>query len=312
MKYLKRFNEGNITPELTTEMVDELRSFCRDHLAYLIDEDFKVQVVPLFNGTSCDISFFKEGKLSNFNSYDLTVDWSSIKDQFIPFLYMLNKEYRIIESPDDDSTNRGRFVIQPHQVERIISEKAYPSKIERLRIRVEFKDQSITEAVTQDVIELCCVDLFDEDFELSGYNKTGNTLVSLQKRIVSQLDQWDGQETDTRPGVIWDSHLSKYQPGTITITGENFDKVETSFRQTCGWDRSKPLTFTDEENKLISQVINAASLLRHYSDVDVRNGKLSKRTWSYIEIHINSGGIQNPMNFQYERYQTRIEITFYL
>jgi hypothetical protein len=293
MKYLKRFNEGNITPELTTEMVDELRSFCRDHLAYLIDEDFKVQVVPLFNGTSCDISFFKEEKLSNFNSYDSEVDWSSIKDHFIPFLYMLNKEYRIIQSPDDDSTNRVRFVIQPHQVERIISEKAYPSKIERLRIRVEFKDQSITESVTQDDIELCCVDLFDDGFELVSFEE--DTKIVIRKIITSNFGS---SYADSITSVIGE-HLEKYKDRAVYLSGSNFDHISK-----LPINRNVQVDFTAEEQELIDKVANVAILLNHFN----KNKEAANRVY----IDINNRGIQNPMNFQYERFQTQIEVTFYL
>ena len=161
------------------------------------------------------------------------------------------------------------------------------------------------EAIEQDNIDLCCVDLYDDGFQLLGYNKTGNTLVTLQKKIVSQLDEWNGHAgTDTRVGVMWDEHLSKYQPGTITITGDNFDKIETSFRQTCGWDRTKPLPFTDDENKLISQVTNVSSILSHYSDTEVKRKR--------VDIQIVSRGLQNPMNFEYTRYITQINILFYL
>lgn len=157
--------------------------------------------------------------------------------------------------------------------------------------------KSFNEAIEQDNIDLCCVDLYDDGFQLLGYNKTGNTLITLQKKIVSQLDQWNGHTgTDTRAGVMWDD-LSKYQPGTITITGDNFDKIETSFRQTCGWDRTKPLPFTDEENKLISQVTNAASILSHYSDTEVKRKR--------VEIQI--ARLIGPL-----RYLTQIEITFFL
>jgi fructose-1,6-bisphosphatase len=103
---------------------------------------------------------------------------------------------------------------------------------------------------------------------------------------------------------MWDEHLSKYQPGTITITGDNFDKVETSFRQTCGWDRTRPLPFTDDENKLINQVTDAASILTHYSDTEVKRKR--------VEIQISSRGLQNPMNFEYDKYLTILKVTFFL
>ena len=164
--------------------------------------------------------------------------------------------------------------------------------------------KSFNEAIEQDDIELCCVDLFDDGFQLLGYNKTGNTLITLQKKIVSQLDQWDGQGTDTRAGVMWDEHLSKYQPGTITIRGLNFDKISMVGRQKLPQFKNNQVPLSDEENKLISMLSDAANILIKYSDKHFPD--------PFVNIAIMSRGLQNPMNFQYERYRTIIDITFYL
>lgn len=147
------------------------------------------------------------------------------------------------------------------------------------------------EAVTQDDIELCCVDLFDDGFELSGYNKTGKTIIQLVKNITSSLPD------DQSNIVVIDEHLKNYRQGTITISGRNFDHVITT-------ERSRDLPFTENENKLISQVSDTANLLRHYSST---NG-IGDR----VVITIVNRGLQNPMNFQYERYITQINILFYL
>ena len=147
------------------------------------------------------------------------------------------------------------------------------------------------EAVTQDDIELCCVDLFDDGFELKGYNKTGKTIIQLVKNITSSLPD------DQSNIVVIDEHSKNYRQGTITISGRNFDHVITT-------ERSRDLPFTENENKLISQVSDAANLLRHYSNT---NGSVDR-----VVITTTSRGIQNPMNFEYTRYSTQINILFYL
>ena len=147
------------------------------------------------------------------------------------------------------------------------------------------------ESVTQDDIELCCVDLFDDGFELNGYNKTGKTIIQLVKDITSSLPD------DQSNIVVIDEHTKNYRQGTITISGRNFNHVIAS-------ERSRDLPFTDKENKLISQVSDAANLLRHYSG--------TKGSGDRVVITIVNRGLQNPYNFQYERYITQINILFYL
>jgi hypothetical protein len=147
------------------------------------------------------------------------------------------------------------------------------------------------EAVSQDTIELCCVDLFDDGFELKGYNKTGKTIVQLVKDIISSLP--DNQSNI----VVIDEHTKNYRQGTITISGKNFDNVITT-------ERDRNLPFTDKENKLISQVSDVANLLSHYSS--------TKGSVDRVVIIITNRGLQNPMNFEYERYMTQINILFYL
>jgi hypothetical protein len=146
------------------------------------------------------------------------------------------------------------------------------------------------ESITQDNIELCCVDLFDDGFELRGYNETGKTIIQLVKDITSSL-------SDDQYIAVFDEHSKNYRQGTITISGRNFDHVITS-------ERPKDLPFTDKENKLISQVSDAANLLSHYSS--------TKCSGDRVVITIVNRGLQNPYNFQYERYITQINILFYL
>lgn len=167
------------------------------------------------------------------------------------------------------------------------------------------------EAVTQDNIELCCVDLFDDGFNLEGYSKTGDTIILLRKTIISDMPEWDGTpDTDVRGEIMWDEHLSKYQPGTITIRGLNFDEVSMAGRQKLPQFKNNQVPLSDEENKLISQVTDSANLLSHYSETGRHFFTFSRDRM--VEIKISSNPRQNPMNFQYDKYVTNIDIRFLL
>ena len=155
--------------------------------------------------------------------------------------------------------------------------------------------KTFNEAVSEDNIDLCCVDLFDDGFELRGYNKTGKTPIQLVKDITSSLPE---DQTHNDNYFVIDEHLKNYRQGTITITGKKFDNVTTT-------ERPKNLPFTDKENKLISQVSDTANLLSHYSSTKGIGG-------DRVVIIITHKGFKNPMNFQYERYITQINILFFL
>ena len=91
MKHLRRFNES-----LNKE---ELQEFCDTYLAYLLDDgysilatgiDFDEYVLVLRNAT----------RPTNvpIDSPERLFPWEEVKDQFIPFLHMLSKQYTIIGS----------------------------------------------------------------------------------------------------------------------------------------------------------------------------------------------------------------------
>lgn len=83
MKHLKRFNES-----LTPDEVDDLKDFCEVNLAYLLDEDFIVDIDSRF-GTTGNVSFNLKRELG--------FTWNEISDHFIPFLQRLSNKYVIID-----------------------------------------------------------------------------------------------------------------------------------------------------------------------------------------------------------------------
>ena len=94
MKYLKRIFESRYNT-YTSELaeVSDLQDFCEMYLAYLIDDDFKVDVSRVQFGT------FKKS-FSIVIESELSVSWDQIKDKLIPFLEMLKKNYNFGVYPE--------------------------------------------------------------------------------------------------------------------------------------------------------------------------------------------------------------------
>jgi hypothetical protein len=94
MKYLKTYNESKsrkfgfmAKPE--EGELDELKDFCETNLAYLVDEDFVVEVSNDYTHKNFHISILKEG--SKYKGFT----WEEVKDYFIPFLTHLSRKYSI-------------------------------------------------------------------------------------------------------------------------------------------------------------------------------------------------------------------------
>lgn len=90
MKYLKRFNEG-----LSNNFFLDLREFCFEHLAFLLDEDNffldfdKVSIGFETPGTT-HIDVMIKGKRPFI--------WKDVSDYVIPFILSLNKKYCLTET----------------------------------------------------------------------------------------------------------------------------------------------------------------------------------------------------------------------
>lgn len=95
MKYLRKFNENVITPEI---LLDDVKTFCNQYLAYLLDDtEIKLDIY--------DNTIFEDGDedneieiilyLPNYDTFFIEKNryWNDIKDDFIPFLDVLNNRY---------------------------------------------------------------------------------------------------------------------------------------------------------------------------------------------------------------------------
>ena len=110
MKHIKVFED------FTSTGSKKLREFTEGYLAYLLDDDIKIQIE--LGGDPGTYGLFIQRFGNGFK-------WNDIKDHFIPFLYMLDKEYEIIGNLRFGLVGEtGKWL--PHQrrsVEKILSDK---------------------------------------------------------------------------------------------------------------------------------------------------------------------------------------------
>ena len=136
MKHLKKFNESiNKLFENNNleELEEEVRNLCESSLPFLYDNGFEPFVTDVEDMILIELSKYETINGEQDNTL-LTYSWDEIKEEFIPFMEMINEKYKIQEivfyenvdnefSRDDESTisdlleqDFDRKVIQTLQV----------------------------------------------------------------------------------------------------------------------------------------------------------------------------------------------------
>ena len=129
----------------------ELERFCKENLAYLIDEGFNVEVHKLFNhlkpfkkyntGSILITKILKDKE--HINGYPITFNWIDVKNDFIPFLEMLIMKYGLKQDKKTLTiklfsgfmrTEKSRIV----DVEKVLNDKLI-SRIDINKIIVEWQ-----------------------------------------------------------------------------------------------------------------------------------------------------------------------------
>ena len=101
MRYLKTFENLNYF----SSGVNEIETFIKNNLAYILDEGFTYKVNFKFYGGRMNyiVKIDKIEQKGN-NRRQLFFKWENIKDDFIPFLELLNDKYTLDSySPEDKS-----------------------------------------------------------------------------------------------------------------------------------------------------------------------------------------------------------------
>lgn len=101
MRYLKTFENLNYF----SSGVNEIETFIKNNLAYILDEGFiyKVDFRKYGGRFNYQVRIYKIEQKDN-NRRQLFFRWENIKDDFIPFLELLNENYTLDSySPEDNS-----------------------------------------------------------------------------------------------------------------------------------------------------------------------------------------------------------------
>jgi len=106
MRYIKLF-EG---------FEDELLEFTQVHLAYLMDDGFEISLHNPHN------YFSERTKISVVKRSGFT--WEEIVDRFLPYVYMLNKEYNILEIVFHQNGGRQQQYDTRKDIEELLSGEA--------------------------------------------------------------------------------------------------------------------------------------------------------------------------------------------
>ena len=137
MKYLKLFKESVST--------SELKSYCDNYLAYLYDDGYVVTLVKYDKIYGSDGFYFRMSVRRDRDFYKTKESeefyWNDVKDQFIPFLYQLNKDYKLDDIKDSDA--QIRFWNYDHQsytdymYEEILNDEVINKKIVEIVFHVK-------------------------------------------------------------------------------------------------------------------------------------------------------------------------------
>jgi hypothetical protein len=93
MKHIKVFED------FTSTGSKKLREFTESYLAYLLDEGVEIQIELGGEPDTYGLFIQRFGYFIDSERYfNIGFKWNDIKDHFIPFLYMLDKEYEIESS----------------------------------------------------------------------------------------------------------------------------------------------------------------------------------------------------------------------
>jgi len=209
MRYLKRFNES-------VDLESQLRDFSETYLAYLLDDGYKIQVSKTNLKTQFMIELHKITEINEeYESTEFT--WLDVKDSYIPFLHMLNREYDIIDDVVEFYDGGDDELVEV-EVEKVLSGDVLPhgrdnESILDILVWINF-DKLIKESVElqKDDIEHYLVNLLDSGFDDVRVTKSPGvfsdrykgvepmTVISMERKLTA--DEW---QSILRTGIKYEN-----------------------------------------------------------------------------------------------------------
>ena len=138
MIYLKRYNESFRAPSSFRE---EIQEFCENCLAYLIDEDFRIQT-NLWDLDPVSVSFVLIRRFSG-KIEPILFSWDDVKDYYIPFLQMLLKKYNVINSSKSPSILNSEVQVVIRTSQHSLDDSVYYTLYEVLEDKINPYDKIV-------------------------------------------------------------------------------------------------------------------------------------------------------------------------
>lgn len=196
MRYLKRFNES-------VDLESQLRDFSESYLAYLLDDGYKIQVSKTNLKTQFMIKLYKITDINEEEYESSEFTWLDVKDSYIPFLHMLNRDYDVIDDVIEFYDGGDDDLVEV-DVEKVLSGDVLPhgrdnESILEILVWINF-DKPIKESVEllkKDDIEHYLAYLIDEDFVVRGiFNGDKYKGVSGEQQSITMYRDVSAEEWD--------------------------------------------------------------------------------------------------------------------
>ena len=138
MKHLKMFKESFRAPSSFREEVQE---FCENYLAYLIDDDFSIET-NLYGLDPVSVSFVLIRRFAS-EVEPILFSWVDVKDYYIPFLQMLQREYNVITADTPSNNSEIQVLIRTGSTELLNSPSVYYTLHEALEDKINPYDKIV-------------------------------------------------------------------------------------------------------------------------------------------------------------------------
>jgi len=215
MRYLKTFE--------SIDLEKDLEDFCETYLAYLLDDGYRIEVKSTTSKTQFMIKLSKITEINREEYESNEFTWLDVKDSYIPFLHMLNRDYDIIDDVIEfydggDDELVVSFAVVEVEVEKVLSGDVLPhgrdnESILEILVWINF-DKPIKESVElqKDDVEHYLVNLLDSGFDDVRVTKSPGvfsdrykgvepmTVISMERKLTA--DEW---QSILRTGIKYEN-----------------------------------------------------------------------------------------------------------
>ncbi len=130
MKYIKSFNES-LNDDEYYQVRDDIRNFAEERLVSLLDEGFQLKI---YDAVSKNVAIGFTIWLCKSERNDVSFKWNDIKDDYIPFLKLISRQYKLLEFSTDvirfNLGNRHNSDMRDFSLQDVINDNVFQNYVE--------------------------------------------------------------------------------------------------------------------------------------------------------------------------------------